>query len=135
MSLNHIVAMGRITKDLEKQTTPSGVSHMTFTIAVDDDYKPKDGDRDTDFLRVKAWRHTADFLEKYSGKGRMIVVTGRLKADNYTDKDGNKRTDTYILAENVYFADSKPSNGDSNSEQQRENGFAESPEDDGQLPF
>lgn len=112
--LNRIVLMGRITHDLEMKTTQSGVSAITFSIACDEDYKPKDGgDRDVDFIRVKAWRHTAEFVNTYFSKGRSIIVSGRLKADNYTDKDGNKRTDTYVLADTVYFGDSKRDGGDS----------------------
>ena len=110
--LNHIDIAGRITHDLEMRETQSGVKNIQFSIACDEDYKPKDGgDRDVDFIRVKAWRQTAEFIANYMGKGRTIIVSGRLKADNYTDKDGNKRTDTYVLAENVYFGDSKKSDG------------------------
>lgn len=108
MSLNHIVLMGRITKDLEKKTTASGASYVNFTLAVEDDYKPKDGsDRHVDFVDCIAWNGTADFLEKWSGKGRNIAVTGRLTSDKWQDKDGNNRTSWKVKVENFYFADSK----------------------------
>ena len=114
--LNHVTIMGRITHDLELRTTQSGVPNITFTIACDSDYKPKDGgDRDVDFIRIKAWRNGAEFVNKFFGKGRPIIISGRLKADNYTDKDGNKRTDTYIQADNIYFADNKRDNDTSSS--------------------
>lgn len=108
--LNKWFGMGRITKDLEKKTTPSGVSVLNFTIAVEDDYKPKDGsERGVAFVDCVAWRSTADFLEKYSGKGRMIVVTGAWKPEKWQDKDGNNRTSWKVQVDSVYFADSKRS--------------------------
>lgn len=131
--LNHIDVMGRITYPLELRKTPSDVSTITFTIACDDDYTPKDGEKDTDFIRVKAWRNTADFIAKFFDKGRMIAVSGRLKADNYTDKEGNKRTDTYILADRAYFADSKKSEGQSTA---ASTAFSEEVEaNESELPF
>ena len=130
--LNHIDVMGRITHPLELKKTPSDVSTITFSIACDDDYTPKDGEKVTDFLRVKAWRNTADFIAKYFDKGRMITVSGRMKADNYTDKDGNKRTDTYILADHAYFADSKRDGG---GQAEPSGTFKDVADGDGELPF
>ena len=139
--LNHICIAGRITHDLELRKTQSDVSNIQFSIACDDDYKPKDGsDRDVDFVHIKAWRGTADFINSYFGKGRTIIVSGRLKADKYTDKDGNQRTDTYVLADSVYFGDSKREN-DQNSSAQSGTGATIRPLDDilndagGNLPF
>lgn len=109
MSLNKWFGMGRITRDLEKKVTPSGVSVMNFTIAVDDDYKPKDGgEKRVAFVDCVAWRANADFMEKYCAKGRNVVVIGSWWPEKWTDKDGNSRTSWKVQAENIYFADSKP---------------------------
>lgn len=106
--LNKVVVMGRITHDLEIKKTNSGVSVCSFSIACDRDIVNKQSnERETDFFDVTAWRSTADFVGKYFGKGRMIVVVGRLQKHNYTDKDGNKRSAVDIIAENVYFGDSR----------------------------
>lgn len=110
MSLNKVFLMGRITKDLEKRTTPSGVSVLNTTIAVDRDFKNGD-EKQTDFVDVVFWRHNADFLEKYSGKGRMIVVTGALQSRKWQDKEGNNRTSWEVVADSVYFANSKRDGG------------------------
>lgn len=106
--LNHVTVMGRLVADPELRTTPSGVSMCNIRLACDRDYKDKaTGERETDWLNVTAWRGTADYINQYFTKGRMIVVSGRIQTRNYTDKDGNKRTATDIVAENAYFADSK----------------------------
>jgi single-strand DNA-binding protein len=102
--------MGRLVRDPELKTTPSGVSVCNCTIAVDRDFADKaTGDRETDFIDIIAWRGTADFLNKHFGKGRMVCVSGRLQIRSWTDKDGNKRKNAEVVADNVYFADSKPS--------------------------
>lgn len=131
MSMNKVFLMGRITKDLAKKTTPSGVSVLNTTIAVDRDFKNGD-EKQTDFVDVVFWRHNADFLEKYSGKGRMIVVEGQLQSRKWQDKDGNNRVSWEVQAQNVYFADSKRNDDGQNGGQQ----FKEVAEDDGgSLPF
>lgn len=104
--LNHIVVMGRLTRDPELRKTASGVSVTSFSVAVDRDFS-QDGQKETDFLDVVAWRNTAEFAAKYFTKGRMAVVSGRLQIRNWEDKDGNKRRTAEILAENIYFGDSK----------------------------
>ena len=104
--LNHIVVMGRLTRDPELRKTASGVSVTSFTVAVDRDFSP-DGPRETDFRDVVAGRTTAEFAAKYFAKGRMAIVSGRLQIRNWEDKDGNKRRTAEILAENIYFGDSK----------------------------
>ena len=104
--LNHIVVMGRLTRDPELRKTASGVSVTSFTVAVDRDFS-QDGQKETDFLDVVAWRNTAEFAAKYFAKGRMAVVSGRLQIRNWEDKEGNKRRTAEILAENIYFCDSK----------------------------
>lgn len=149
--LNHIVIMGRLTRDPELRRTQSGTPVASFTLAVDRDFKDKQtGERTTDFIDVVAWRTTAEFVSRYFTKGRMAVVEGRLQLRDWTDKDGNKRRSAEVIAENIYFGDSKredssqgsyahsgytpasdgyPVQPDPNSE------FAELTTDDGDLPF
>lgn len=106
--LNKIFLMGRLVADPESRQTPSGVSVTTFRIAVDRDFKNKDtGEREADFVTIVAWRGTAEFVSRYFTKGRMAVVEGRLQIRPYTDRDGNKRSATEVVAENVYFGDSR----------------------------
>ena len=105
--LNHITIMGRITRDIELRRTPSGVAVASFTLAVDRDFKEKNGEKETDFIDCVAWKNTAEFVDKYFGKGRVAVVSGRLQIRNWTDKDGNKRRTAEVIADNVYFGDSK----------------------------
>ena len=106
--LNHIVIMGRLTRDPELRRTGSGVAVASFTVAVDRDFGNRDnGERETDFIDCVAWRQTGEFVSKYFTKGRMAVVSGRLQIRNWTDKDGNKRRSAEVVADNVYFGDSK----------------------------
>ena len=105
--LNHIVLMGRLTRDPELRRTGSGISVASFSLAVDRDYKGDNSERETDFIDIVAWRNTADFVSRYFSKGRMAVVTGRLQIRSWTDKDGNKRRSAEVVADNVYFGDSK----------------------------
>ena len=111
--LNHIVIMGRLTKDPELRRTQSGIAVTSFSLAVDRDYKPENGERETDFIDIVAWRSSAEFVQKYFSKGRMAVVSGRLQIRNWTDKEGNKRRSAEVVADNVYFGDSKRDNQDS----------------------
>lgn len=106
--LNHIVLMGRLTRDVEIRTTQSGVSVASFTLACDRDFGGRDGEKETDFIDCVTWRSTADFAAKYFSKGRMAVVSGRLQIRPWTDKEGNKRYSTEVAVENMYFGDSKP---------------------------
>lgn len=106
--LNKCFFMGRLVADPELKSTNTGVPVCTFRIACDRDYKPKDGERETDFINIVTWRSTAEFVSEYFKKGRMIVVDGRLQIRPYTDRDGNKRTAAEVVADNVYFGDSKP---------------------------
>ena len=106
--LNKIILMGRLTRDPELRRTGSGIAVASFTLAVDRDYSPKDGgERETDFIDCVAWRQTGEFVSKYFTKGRMAVVSGRLQIRNWNDKDGNKRRSAEVVADNVYFGDSK----------------------------
>ena len=105
--LNHIVIMGRLTRDPELRRTGSGVAVASFTLAVDRDFTGKDGEKETDFIDCVAWRATGEFVGKYFTKGRMACVSGSLQLRDWTDKDGNKRRSAEVIANNVYFADSK----------------------------
>lgn len=105
--LNSIVIMGRLTSTPELKTTNSGVSVTSFTVAVDRRFQKHGEEKQTDFLNVVAWRQAADFVCKYFNKGDMIAVQGELQTRRYEDKDGNKRTATEIVAENVSFCGGK----------------------------
>ena len=106
--LNHITIMGRLTRDPELRRTGSGIAVASFTLAVDRDFgKTESGDRETDFIDCVAWRQTGEFVSKYFTKGRMAVVSGRLQIRSWTDKEGNKRRTAEVVADNVYFGDSK----------------------------
>lgn len=147
--LNHIVLMGRLTRDPELRRTGSGIAVASFTIAVDRDFSGKDGgEKETDFIDIVAWRGTAEFVSRYFAKGRMAIVSGRLQIRNWTDKDGNKRRNAEVVADHVYFGDSKKeaSSGDSYGSsygqnytapayQQPGEDFAMLEDDDAQLPF
>lgn len=131
MSLNRISVMGRIGKDLELRRTQSGKAVTNFPIAVDRDGK----DAGTDWFDVVAWERTAEFAAQYCAKGRKVVVDGRLQARDWTDKDGNKRRSVEIIANSVYFADSKPQDGNDSSASYSIAGGMIEVEDDGDLPF
>lgn len=147
--LNKIIVMGRLTRDPELRRTGSGTAVTSFTLAVDRDFKDQNGDKETDFIDVVAWRNTAEFVSKYFAKGRMAVVEGRLQIRDWTDKDDGKRRSAEIIAENVYFGDSKREAQNTQADNMaslagRMSGFAEPPnkqgfaeigEEDGELPF
>ena len=105
--LNQIVLMGRLTRDPELRRTGSGVAVASFTLAVDRDFAAQGAEKETDFVDIVAWRNTAEFVSRFFTKGRMAVVTGRLQIRNWTDKEGNKRRSAEVVADNVYFGDSK----------------------------
>ena len=140
--LNKVVLMGRLTKDPELRRTGSGTAVTSFSLACDRDFKSQSGEKETDFIEVVAWKNTAEFVSKYFSKGRMAVVEGRLQIRDWTDKAGNRRTTAEVVADNVYFADSKRSESNDN---QRENfnalsgrlsdDFAPTSEEDGEIPF
>jgi len=140
--LNNIVIMGRMVADPVLRYTASQIPVASFTLAVDRDYSGKDGgEKETDFIDVVAWRSTADFVSKYFTKGRMAVVSGRLQIRNWTDKEDNKRRSAEVVAENVYFGDSKKeaSNGYEYtapaSDGYSANGFDMLEDADGECPF
>ena len=140
--LNKVVIMGRFTKDPELRRTGSGTAVTSFSLACDRDFKSQSGDKETDFIDVVAWKNTAEFVSKYFSKGRMAVVEGRLQIRDWTDKAGNKRTTAEVVADNVYFADSKRSESNDN---QKENfnalsgrlsdDFVPISEEGGEIPF
>ena len=140
--LNHITIMGRLTRDPELRRTGSGTAVTSFTIAVDRDFGSQDGQKETDFIDCVAWRHTGEFVSKYFTKGRMAVVSGRLQIRSWNDKDGNKRRTAEVVADNVYFGDSK-SDGNDNRTPTSYASPASAPvsdyeqitDEDAQLPF
>ena len=150
--LNKIFIMGRLTRDPELRRTQSGTAVTSFTLAVDRDFKSQSGEKGTDFIDVVAWRATAEFAAKYFTKGRMAIVEGRLQIRPWTDKDGNNRRSAEVVADNIYFGDSKrdnagdmggysapaytaPAGGYSAPVGGGSSGFAEIDEEDGDLPF
>lgn len=145
MALNHVSIMGRLVKDVELRYTQTQKPVASFTVAVDRDFSGQNGERETDFFDVVAWNNTAVFADKYFRKGSMIVVAGRLQTRTYTDKNGNNRKATEIVASNIYFGESKK-NESAQSETVRGNvndiaerypsvaHFADL-DDDGDLPF
>ena len=145
--LNHVTMMGRLCADPELRTTQNGVPVGSFRIAVERDFAGRAEERETDFFDVTVWRGTAEFVSKYFTKGRMAVVEGRLQIRQYTDRDGNKRTAAEVVADNVYFGDSKKDDsgdgyrggdcgsGASGAGAGEESKFEELADDDGDLPF
>ena len=150
--LNHIVIMGRLTRDPELRSTQSGVSVASFTVAVDRDFGGRDGgERQTDFIDCAAWRQTGEFVSRYFRKGSMIVVSGRLQSRKWQDRDGNNRTSWEIQADNVYFGESRSSGSPRDNDTGSYSGsgsydsgrssapapsaFAELDDGDGELPF
>ena len=144
--LNHIVLMGRLTRDPELRYTQSQIPVASFSLAVDRDFGGRDGgERQTDFIDIVAWRSTAEFVSKYFTKGSMAVVSGRLQIRDWTDREGGKRRSAEVIADNVYFGDSKPKDGGDVPAYEGEPGagFGAPPsgftpnfgEENGELPF
>lgn len=133
--LNHVVMMGRLTKDPELKSTQAGVSVVSFPLAVDRDFSGKDGaEKQTDYFDCVAWRATAEFVSKYFKKGSLAVVSGRLQMRDWQDRDGNKRRSYDIVCENVYFGESRKSDGASTKPSaKKENDSGEI--DTGDYPF
>lgn len=141
--LNHITIMGRLTRDPEMRRTGSGVPVTSFTIACDRDFSGKGSEKETDFIDVTAWRNTAEFVNSYFTKGRMAVVSGRLQIRKWTDKNGTERRSAEVVADNVYFGDSKKEesstysapNFNAYSAPAPASDFAMLDDDDAHLPF
>ena len=138
MSLNVSVLMGRPTTDIEVKHTQNDVSVCSFSLAVDRDYTPKDGEKQTDFIPVTCWRGTADFCGRYVRKGQLIAIDGKIQTRKYTDREGNKRTAFEVVADNVHFAEKKESNNNTyrrgSADVEPDGDFEEMPLDD-DLPF
>lgn len=157
--MNKAILMGRLTKDPELKSTNNGVSVCSFTVAVDRRFKNQQGEREADFIPVVAWRQTAEFVGKYFQKGQRIALVGSIQVRHWDDEHGNRRYMTEIIADEVYFADSKTENSggnynrsNNNSFQNTQNnqntsapsrntnddfsdGFFEAPDDETALPF
>jgi single-strand DNA-binding protein len=133
--LNKIFLQGRLVADPELRHTQQGTPVASFRIAVDRDYKNQSGNRETDFINIVAWRGTGEFVSRYFTKGRMAIVEGRLQVREYTDKDGNRRHATEVVANNIYFGDSRKDERTTNDSAKPAEEFAELAEDDGELPF
>lgn len=143
--LNRIDIMGRFVSDPELRRTSTGTAVCSFTIACERDFKGKDGNKETDFVNVVTYRNTAEFVEKYFTKGRMAVVSGRLQIRSWDDKDGNKRRTAEIVADNVYFGDSKQTSSETSvapiaytapvQNEFAQNDFAMLDDSDSALPF
>ena len=145
--LNKVFIMGRLTRDPELRRTQSGTAVASFALAVERDFKDNaTGKRETDFIDVVAWRQAGEFVSRYFTKGRMAVVEGRLQIRDWTDMDGNKRRTTEIVADQVYFADSKRDDNQTSGNQNADySGYSAAPnapqtfselrDDDGELPF
>ena len=162
--LNKIFLQGRLVADPELRHTPNGVAVASFRMAVDRDFKDREtGERKADFINVVAWRQTAEFVSRYFTTGRMAVVEGKLQTRDYTDRDGNRRYATEVVADNIYFGDSRrdsegggyspapqasrgsysspagnnsyPSSGGGYSAAPAVDQFADLTDDDGELPF
>ena len=147
--LNKIFIMGRLTRDPELRRTQSGTAVTSFSLAVDRDFKSQSGEKETDFIDVVAWRQTGEFVSRFFTKGRMAVVEGRLQIREWKDKDGNNRRSAEVVADNIYFGDSKRDGAGSDyaapaygapmggysAPMGGSSAFAEIDEEDGDLPF
>ena len=155
--LNRIILMGRLTRDPELRHTGSGTAVASFSLAVERDFRDKtSGQKTTDFIDIVAWRQTGEFVSKYFTKGRMAVVEGRLQMRDWQDRDGNKRRSAEVVADNVYFVDSRRDGEQSSGYAPASSGYAPAPssyappanqssapvsdfaelsDDDGELPF
>ena len=145
--INTVALMGRLTYDPELRTTNTGISVISFQIAVDRNYQAQGQERQADFIDCVAWRQTADFISRYSRKGSMIAVEGSIQTRNYTDKNGNNRKAVEVVANNVSFCGSRSETGTSAPAQQAydqpapsyasagSSDFEELVDDDDDLPF
>lgn len=149
--LNTITLMGRLTKDPELRNTAQGTAVASFSLAVERDYAPNGGSKETDFIDIVAWRSTAEFVSKYFSKGQLVAVTGRLQIRDWTDSDSVRHRIAEVVASNVYFAEAKREREKKNADTERYStprstepyyatpvtgsDFAELDDDDGDLPF
>ena len=142
--MNRVCLMGRLTKDHELKQTPNNVSVANFSLAVDRNYQSDKDNKQTDFINIVAWRHTAEFVGKYFTKGQLVAAEGSIQTRSYQDKDGNNRTVFEVVADQVYFAEKKQ-NGENKSQSESSakdsfqvgdlGDFEEFDANDGELPF
>ena len=133
--LNRIVVIGRLTRDPELRYTQSGVAVTSFTLAVDRAFKNAAGEKETDFIDIVVWRQLAENCANYLSKGKLAAVDGSLEIRPYTDKEGNKRKDVHIRADNVRFLSPKSEGGSSQPEQDKPWAAVGGDADDDDLPF
>lgn len=138
--LNNVTLMGRICNEIELRRTSSGTAVASFTLAVDRDAKNASGEKETDFIDIVCWGKTAEFVDKFFGKGKMAIVKGRLQARRWEDKDGNKRKSVEVVAESFYFGEAKSTASENpnphiQAQNYIENNFALLEDDSGALPF
>lgn len=113
--MNKVILIGRLTRDPEMRTTPSGVATTSFSIAVQRNYANAQGDREADFINCVAWRKQAENIAKYCTKGSQVAVDGRIQTRNYDAQDGTKRYVTEVIADNVTFLGGRSGSGESSS--------------------
>ena len=133
--MNRVILLGRLVAEPEARTTQSGIAMTRFKLAVNRQGKKEDGQPTADFFQVTAWRHTAEFIQKYFSKGQQVLIEGYLRNNTWTDKDGNKRYSDDIHADRVYFADSKRSNDNSNDNKTYSEPAPYQLSEDEDLPF
>ena len=113
--MNKVILIGRLARDPEMRTTPSGVATTSFTIAVQRNYANAQGDREADFISCVAWRKQAENIAKYCSKGSQVAVEGRIQTRNYDAQDGTKRYVTEVIADNVSFLGGRSTSSESSS--------------------
>jgi single-strand DNA-binding protein len=141
--MNKAILMGRLTRDPEMRTTSGQVSVCTFTLAVDRRFKSANGERQADFIPIVAWRQQAEFASKYFRKGSRMIVVGSIQTRSWDDTEGKRHNTTEVIADEIYFADSKksdsgyegPSTTPSPAPAPSGDGFFPGPDDDTALPF
>lgn len=129
--LNKVIVMGRLTHTPELRYTQNQTPVASFTVAVDRDYQTGGSERQTDFVECAAWRHTAEFVNKYFTKGQMIVVSGSLQSRKWQDKAGNNRVSWEVVADSVHFCGDKKSETMNVSAED----FEDLGDDEGEIPF
>lgn len=136
MALNEVILQGRLVSEPELRHTPNNVAVANMRIAVDRDFKNGSGEREADFINVVTWRQTAEHLVRWFTKGSAVIVKGRLQSKSFTDKEGNRRYDMEVVADNVYFGEPKKKDEGGWTGQQRQAAqFQELRDDDRDLPF
>lgn len=133
--MNRVILLGRLVADPETRMTQSNIAMTRFKLAVNRQGKKEDGQPTADFFQVTAWRHTAEFVQKYFTKGQQVLIEGTIRNNNYTDKNGIQHYTNDIHATQVYFADSKRDKSDDVSKVDDTQGFYSLSENDEDLPF